>query len=86
MAVTLGDRTEYLTPDELLARQSYDQGFAAPSFGFKAGLDVTLALALLADRFEVTVPELLERARLRASGSSDRSPARCRHASSRPRR
>jgi hypothetical protein len=65
MAVTLGDRTEYLTPDELLARQAYDQGFEVPSFGFKAGLDVTLALALLADRFEVTVPDLLERARLR---------------------
>jgi hypothetical protein len=65
MAVTLGDRTEYLTPDELLARQAYDQGFEVPSFGFKAGLDVTLALAIMAERFEMTVPDLLERARVR---------------------
>ena len=65
IAVTLGDRTEYLTPDDLLARQAFDQGFEIPSLGFKAGLDVTLALAILADRFETTVPELLDRARVR---------------------
>ncbi len=65
MAVTVGDRTEYLTPDELLARQAYDQGFEIPSFGFKSGVDGTLALAILADRFEMTVPDLLDRARVR---------------------
>jgi hypothetical protein len=65
MAVTLGDRTEYLTPDELLARQAFDQGFEVPSLGFKAGLDATLALAILADRFQTTVPDLLDRARVR---------------------
>jgi hypothetical protein len=65
IAVTLGDRTEYLTPDDLLARQAFDQGFEIPSLGFKAGLDGTLALAILADRFETTVPELLDRARVR---------------------
>jgi hypothetical protein len=65
IAVTLGDRTEYLTPDELLARQAFDQGFEIPSLGFKAGLDGTLALAILADRFETTVPTMLERARVR---------------------
>jgi hypothetical protein len=65
MAVTVGDRTEYLTPDELLARQAYDQGFEVPSFGFKAGVDEMLALAILADRFEMTVPDLLDHARVR---------------------
>jgi hypothetical protein len=63
--VTLGDRTEYLTPDELLARQAFDQGFEIPSLGFKAGLDGALALAILADRFETTVPTLLDRSRVR---------------------
>jgi hypothetical protein len=65
IAVTLGDRTEYLTPDELLSRQAFDQGFEIPSLGFKAGLDVTLALAIFADRFNTTVPDLLDRARVR---------------------
>lgn len=65
IAVTLGDRTEYLTPDELLARQAFDQGFEIPNLGFKAGLDGTLALAILADRFETTVPTMLDRARVR---------------------
>ena len=65
IAVTLGDRTEYLTPDELLSRQAFDQGFEIPSLGFKAGLDVTLALAIFADRFDITVPDLLDRATVR---------------------
>ena len=62
MKVTVGDRTEYLTPDDLLARQAFDQGVELPSLGFKAGLDVMLALALVADRFQMTVPDLLDRA------------------------
>jgi hypothetical protein len=65
LAVTIDGRTEYLTPDELLSRQAYDKGIELASLGFKAGVDVTLALAILADRFAVTVPELLDRARFR---------------------
>ncbi len=65
MKVTVDDRTEYLTPDDLLARQAYDQGVELPSLGFKAGLDVTLALAIVAERFHMTVPDLLERATVR---------------------
>ena len=64
-AVTVGDRTEYLTPDDLLSRQAYDKGVEVPSLGFKAGVDVMLALAIFADRFAMTVPDLLERARVR---------------------
>ncbi len=64
-AVTVGDRTEYLTPDDLLSRQAYDKGVEVPSLGFKAGVDVQLALAIVADRFALTVPDLLERARVR---------------------
>jgi hypothetical protein len=65
MAITAGGRTEYLTPDDLLSRQAYDQGFEIPSLGFKAGVDVTLAMAILADRFAMTVPDLLDRGRVR---------------------
>jgi hypothetical protein len=65
IAVTVGDRTEYLTPDELLSRQAYDQGFEIPSLGFKSGVDVALVLAIFAERFAMTVPDLLERARVR---------------------
>lgn len=65
MAVTVDGRTEYLTPDDLLSRQAYDQGFEIPSLGFKAGVDVALAMAILADRFAMTVPDLLDRARVR---------------------
>ena len=77
MKVTVGDRTEYLTPDDLLARQAFDQGVELPSLGFKAGLDVTLALAILADRFHLTVPDLLDRAtvrRVRVVRSVPRAP------------
>jgi hypothetical protein len=64
LEITVGDRTEYLTPDDLLSRQAFDQGVELPSLGFKAGLDVTLALALLADRFHMTVPDMLDRGRV----------------------
>jgi hypothetical protein len=65
VVATLGSRTEYLTPDELLARQGYDRGVDVPSLAFKAGVDVPLVLAILAERFGVTVPDLLEHARFR---------------------
>jgi hypothetical protein len=65
LAVTLGGRTEYVTPDDLLSRQAYDKGVDLPSLGFKSGIDVTLVLAILADRFGATVPELLDHARFR---------------------
>ncbi|HEX3772304.1 MAG TPA: hypothetical protein VHV30_15615 [Polyangiaceae bacterium] len=65
LAVTLGGRTEYLTPDDLLSRQAYDKGVELASLGFKAGIDATLALAILSDRFATTVPDLLDHARFR---------------------
>jgi hypothetical protein len=66
IAATLGSRTEYLTPDELLSRQAYDKGIEVPSLAFKAGVDAELVLAILAERFAITVPDLLDRARIRA--------------------
>ena len=65
LAVTSGQRTEYLTPDEMLSRQAYDKGIELASLGFKTGVDVTLVLAILADRFATTVPDLLDHARFR---------------------
>ena len=65
VAVTVGPRTEYLTPDDLLSRQTYDRGVEVPSLSFKAGIDVPLVLALLSDRLGMTVPDMLERGRFR---------------------
>jgi hypothetical protein len=63
ISANVGARFESLTPDELVWRQAYDHGVDIPSLGFKAGLDVELALAILADRFGMTVPDLKKKAR-----------------------
>jgi hypothetical protein len=65
LAVTLGGRTEYLTPDDLLSRQAYDDGVRIPSIALVTGVDVPLALAVLADRFGTTASDLVEHARIR---------------------
>jgi hypothetical protein len=65
LMVTLAGRTEYLTPDDLLSRQAYDGGIRVPSIGLVTGVDVPLALAMLADRFGQTASDLLEHARFR---------------------
>jgi hypothetical protein len=65
LAVTLGARTEYLTPDDLLSRQAYDQGIHVPSIGLVTGVDVPLALAILADRFGHSASDLVDHARFR---------------------
>jgi len=65
LAVTLGDRTEYVTPDDLLARHAYDMGVTLPIVGVKAGIDLPVALAMLGDRFGTSVRDLLDRGRLR---------------------
>jgi hypothetical protein len=65
LSLTLGDRTEYVTPDDLLARRAYDRWFVLPIAGVKAGIDLPVALAMLGDRFGVPVPDLLDRGRLR---------------------
>jgi hypothetical protein len=56
-------RTEYLTPDELLACQAYDKGVEIKSLSLTAGVDVPLVLALLSQRFGATVRTLLDEAR-----------------------
>jgi len=51
LVASLDGRTEYLTPDDLLAHQAYRHGLTAPVVGLSLGVDVPLALAILADRF-----------------------------------
>lgn len=65
MAVSLGGRTEYVTPDDLLARQAYDKGVTIPSIGLSTGVDVAVALAILSDRLGVPPGDILREARFR---------------------
>jgi hypothetical protein len=65
LVATMGGRTEYLTPDDLLAHQAYRHAVRLPVVDLSLGVDVPLALALLADRFGVSVGDVRQRARLR---------------------
>ncbi len=62
---TLDGRTEYVTPDDLLARQAYDKEIQWPAIGLSAGLDLPVTWALLSDRFGVPVYDLSRRVSLR---------------------
>jgi hypothetical protein len=62
---TLGSKTAYVTPDEILARQGYDKGINVPELGLALGADVELIVALLAERLDTTVPKLRDEARIR---------------------
>jgi hypothetical protein len=64
VSATLGDRTAYLTPDDLLARQAYDKGFTVEGLQLTTGVDVPLALALLAEQLGTTARELADHGRL----------------------
>ncbi len=65
ISATLGDRTAYVTPDELLNKQAYDKGVTISSLQLAVGLDMPIAFALLSDRLGATVSDLLDLAKLR---------------------
>jgi hypothetical protein len=65
LAGTIRGRTDYVTPDELLAHQAYDRGLGISSLGVSLGVDGPVALSLLADRLGVTVGALLAEGHLR---------------------
>jgi hypothetical protein len=65
LRATIGDRTAYVTPDELLSRQAYDKGVEIRELQLTIGLDTAVALAVLSDRLGVTVRDLVDRATLR---------------------
>jgi len=64
-AVTLDGRTEYVTADDLLVRQAYDKEMKWTSIGLTAGVDVPVLLALVSERFGVSVHDLADRMRIR---------------------
>ena len=65
ISATLADRTAYVTPDDLLARQAYDKGVRFGALELSTGVDAPLALAVLSDRLGTNVRDLLDKARLR---------------------
>jgi hypothetical protein len=65
VAATLAGRTEYVTPDDLLARQAYDRQVLSSSFGITAGLDVPVLFAILSERFGRSARDLAETLELR---------------------
>jgi hypothetical protein len=62
---TLGGRTVYVTPDELLSRQLYDHGIRIPSIGISLGLDTDALATMLADKLATSRDTVLEQASLR---------------------
>jgi hypothetical protein len=72
---TLGDKTAYVTPDELVARQAYDHGWELPGVSVSIGVNVPLLVSMLAERLGITVPDLYDRATLRRVRTVRRAPA-----------
>src|SRR5215471_14360328 len=62
---TLGDKTAYLTPDDLLSAQLYDHGVQIASISVSLGVPTEPLVHLLAEKLGVREGEVLERARLR---------------------
>jgi hypothetical protein len=62
---TLGDRTAYVTPDDLLSRQAYDHGLAIPSIGIAVGTNTDILLKLLGDQLNASPRAVIESASLR---------------------
>jgi hypothetical protein len=62
---TLGGRTVYVTPDEILSRQLYDHGLRIPSIGISLGVDTGALATMLADKLGTTQSNVLEQASLR---------------------
>jgi hypothetical protein len=48
--VDLGDKTAYITPDDLLSRQAYDHGVTIDALSLTMGVDMPIVVALAAER------------------------------------
>ncbi len=72
---TLGHETVYVTVDDLLARQAYDQGHLAPGT-IGVGVDAAVVWGLLADRLHTTVPDLRAHATVRRARFARSTPGR----------
>jgi hypothetical protein len=62
---TLGDKTAYVTPDDLLSAQLYDHGVHVASLSIALGVETDKVVHMLAERLGVSDGDVLERARLR---------------------
>jgi hypothetical protein len=65
LKATLGDRTVYVTPDDLLSRQLYDHGLRINSIGIALGVDTDALRAVLAEKLRTSAQTVIEEARLR---------------------
>jgi hypothetical protein len=65
MSATVGARTAYVTPDELLSKQAYDKGINVQSVQLAIGLDTAQALAILAQKLGTTVRDVIDAGTLR---------------------
>jgi hypothetical protein len=62
---TLGDKTAYVTPDDLVSRQLYDHGLKIQSISISLGLDTDRLLDLVAERLGTNRANVEEHASLR---------------------
>jgi hypothetical protein len=65
IAAKMGDRTAYVTPDDLLAGQEYDHGLTIEGLQLSVGVDMPRALAALSSQLGTTVRDLLDGGTLR---------------------
>lgn len=61
---TLGDKTAYVTPDDLLSRQVYDHGLRIEPLQLSLGLDTAALADLVADRLDTNHDSIFGRASL----------------------
>jgi hypothetical protein len=77
----LGEKTVYITPDDLLARQLYDKGIHVPAISLALGLDAPRVIALLCERLgaaptQVFAEASLHRIRVERHAPAQEAPSR----------
>ncbi len=65
IGATMGDRTAYVTPDELLSKQAYDKGISLSGVQLTIGLDLPVAFAILSERLGASARDVRDHATLR---------------------
>ncbi len=65
LRATLGDKTVYVTPDDILSRQLYDHGFKIQAIAISLGLDTDGLLALIAEKLQTSRQDVEEHVSLR---------------------
>jgi len=65
LRATLGDKSVYVTPDEMLSRQLYDHGLKIQALSISLGLDTDKLLALVAEKLQTNRQDVEDHASLR---------------------